>query len=236
MLVNVPYLGDDLVLPGSGYLSLFESSLPAVPDLVGAYLFGGDISLGKNLATGEVDASINGAPAQQDGYAVLDGANYLQTKIMDTDAMSLFICGNNPSGVAAAYVGNLAGASGVSSGVAASTTGADFGSNLVRSSTWTTTNVTANPGDWFINSSRGASGVVNRTNSWLRNVASQGTNTNTRTLGTNPIRIGRAYTTQNVGAVRLSSVVIVQRNVSDAEAQQIVDWMASYARAYKLIA
>ncbi|WP_118138550.1 hypothetical protein [Oceanicella sp. SM1341] len=108
---NVFNIGNDVVLPGSGYPSLAAFTIPVTAGLVGAFFLGDGLAMAtKNWAAGGADASVVGAPVEVAGGLQMDSANHLELPIPESLNATVVLCARVPQANGAALFGNSTGA------------------------------------------------------------------------------------------------------------------------------
>jgi hypothetical protein len=202
---------------------------------------------GFNRALGKPDASIIGAPVAFATHGRFKGlSNYLQTKIAETDEVTLIVVGKAaapiPAGASTSgdettpyYVGNYRGAS-VTPGVVGTSFGTSLyhvatasltggasrnnGSNLPTSAIRSLTGET--PTDWAIRVLRVKSGVPLEVRNMTKGTSAVGADTNPRVLTDTAYRIGSG--TSVFGAeVDISAVIIHSVMLTDDELAKQVE-------------
>ncbi|MFN3731291.1 hypothetical protein [Comamonas testosteroni] len=103
--VNVLNVGD-IDLPGLP-LEVFE--VPQIAGMLGCFTFAAfDKRLFRNWVAGSPQAQVIGSPTASNGYATLDGNNYIETNISETDEMSLYVVSKDAGGVSVGIFGSYA--------------------------------------------------------------------------------------------------------------------------------
>lgn len=202
---------------------------------------------GFNRALGKPDASIIGAPVAFATHGRFKGlSNYLQTKIAETDEVTLIVVGKAAAAIPAGastvgdattpfYAGTYRGNS-VTPGV----TGPAYGASLYHVGTATLTagacrengagggtsavnSVSGEvPTDWSIRVMRAASGVATKTQNLTKNLMSQGNDLRARALSDSLFRIGSG-TTSFGAEVDISTVIIHSVLLTDDELAKQVE-------------
>lgn len=198
-----------------------------------------------NRALNKPDAAIVGTPIAYSTHGRFKGlSNYLQTKIAETDEVTLIVVGKavNPipadaptSGDATTpfYVGNYRGLS-VTPGVA----GVAYGASLYHVATTTVTGGSARdneagastssvisalgdvPTDWGIRVLRGSSTYLTKTQNLTKNLMNQGRDVRARSLSDSLFRIGSG-TVGFSAEVDISAVAIYSKVLSDTELNEV---------------
>lgn len=202
---------------------------------------------GFNRALGKPDANIIGAPVAFATHGRFKGlSNYLQTKIAETDEVTLIVVGKAaaaiPAGAASGgdantpfYVGNYLGNSGTP-GV----TGPAYGASLYHVATATltggasratgaggatsaSTTVSAEvPTDWSIRVMRASTAMAVKTQNLTKNLSSQGSDVRARALSDSLFRIGSG-TSGFAAEVDISTVIIHSVVLTDDELAKQVE-------------
>lgn len=202
---------------------------------------------GYNRALGKPDANIIGAPVAFATHGRFKGlSNYLQTKIAETDEVTLIVVGKAAAAIPAGasttgdantpfYVGNYRGNS-VTPGV----TGSAYGASLYHVATATLTGGACRdngaggatsavnsvsgevPTDWSIRVMRSSSAMLTKTQNLTKNLMSQGNDVRARALSDSLFRIGSG--TAAFGAeVDISAVIIHSVVLTDDELAKQVE-------------
>lgn len=225
---NILNLGD-IVLPGSGYLNIYGLTVPVTANLQGAFIFGdGDIS-GRNYAAGGPQASVVGTPAQTDNGITLDGSNYIDTGIAQTTDMTFIVVARlGHSADRAGVIGNYN-----TTGIAIfdlSAANTSIAGNLQRNGATSQANTDTTANQYQLIAFR--AGVSS--NSRIQNVTLATDVSNTANtspvinLNSETIKIGRLPATSFVGPVDIAAVLIYDRVLSDAEANDDFTWARNY--------
>lgn len=144
-------LGSAVTLPGSGYAKRIMFDLPVRAGLTGAYFFGEGETVALTNWGGSEPNTVVGAPVWHDGYAELDGSNYIQTGVAETAAMTvLAVIKRKTTGTNVALVGNYGGtgATGVALYVASSND--DVDANTGRAGGTSICQATGNVDNWAL--------------------------------------------------------------------------------------
>ncbi|MEB2621401.1 hypothetical protein [Pseudomonas sp. YuFO8] len=202
---------------------------------------------GCNRALGKPDANIIGAPVAFATHGRFKGlSNYLQTKIAETDEVTLIVVGKAAAAIPAGasttgdantpfYVGNYRGNS-VTPGV----TGSAYGASLYHVATASLTGGAARengtggatssvnsvlgevPTEWGIRVLRASSAMYTKTQNLTKNLMSQGNDLRARALSDSLFRIGSG--TAAFGAeVDISAVIIHSVVLTDDELAKQVE-------------
>ncbi|QFQ88276.1 hypothetical protein F8A10_12225 [Paracoccus kondratievae] len=217
-IVHAHNLGN-VSLPGSGYPPLGAFSIPYADRLGGAFFLG----YGREVAAvnwgADTEVSIIGNPNFQNGYAALDGANYIETGVEETIASTLFLVFRETSDSAVGAFGNYGGPSTIGTSLYVSAGSTVMSVNTGRiGGTGGSASVTSDTSGWGIYSaSIPATGQARLRNHVTGNVSVAGAATDRELNGAGPLRIGALYSASFPGASRVFAALQYRTNLSDEE-------------------
>lgn len=228
--VNTFNIGN-VVLPGDGYPPLAAFKIPVTLDLVSALFLGhGKSLITKDFAPGGGRADIFGSPVAAAGYTSLSGTSYLQTKAVETAAMSfLIVARKTDAALSSGFIGNLIQGTPGGIGIYSNANADSVMANASRAGTTSgvTAAVPATPTAWGMYSL-----VVPATGQMRLRNHTTGAGASNASSAAREVKGGRI----NVGGIPYSTIqgpnqmslpFIWKRAISDTE----LDQMVAYARA-----
>ncbi|WP_288951905.1 hypothetical protein [uncultured Paracoccus sp.] len=217
-IVHAHNLGD-VSLPGGGYPPLGAFSIPYADRLGGAFFLG----YGRDVAAvnwgADTEVGIIGNPTFQNGYAALDGANYIETGVEETIASTLFIVFRETSDNAVGVFGNYGSPTtiGTSLFVPAGSTTMSLNSGRVGGTGGVST-VGSDTTAWGIYSaSIPATGQATLRNHISGNASTSGASADRELNGAGPLRIGALYSASFPGASRVFAALQYRDSLTIAE-------------------
>lgn len=199
-IVNTFNLGD-VTLPGTGYPPAGVFSIPAHDRLNGAFFLGYGRDVAMQNWGGDTAVSEIGAPVYHNGYASLDGANFIETGVSETLEETLFLVFRETTSAAVGAFGNYGGTTsiGTSLYVPASSTTINLNTGRVGGTGGVVT-VGSTTSSWGIYSARiPATGQATLKNHISGSSSTSGASTAREINGAGPLRIGALYSAAFAG-------------------------------------
>lgn len=227
----------DFNLPGTGYLPTAAFSIPVMDGLAGAYLLGGGEEHGLiNWADEDRSLTTVGTPAWEDGHAVLSAANYLDTGIAETPAMTLVVIGRRTSAVNTAFVGNYRDQTNIGIALYAQTANQNIVANADRGSGGGSVQVAGNTDQLRLYSltvpASGAMTIRDHT----AGTSATGTQTGARVVETaDTIRIGSFPGVGFPGVAHVSAALVFTRALTIPELAEVEAWGKEVGAFYGLV-
>lgn len=206
-------------LPGIGYPPLGAFSIPYADRLGGAFFLGYGREIAAVNWAADTEVSFIGNPTFENGYAELDGANYIDTGVDETLATTLFVVFREASSNSVGVFGNYGSPTTVGTSLFVSSGSTTMSLNTGRiGGTGGVVTVGSDTSGWGIYSARiPATGQATLRNHVSGSASTSGASTDRELNGVGPLRIGALYSASFTGGSQVFAALQYSSDLTVAE-------------------